>query len=154
MWWCIQKREQTSRCNGRHTEQRCCQSWTQEPAALDLLSPEGTTQQHKTHTNTDFVNIFRSPVSGAQFQPHLRHERPSQQTWTCQKGGEPAQSRPADYIFAKILKLPDLEDVFSRGHISDVNPLTVDVGVVGVIATRTQTLCPDKAFGLKEMCDK
>lgn len=39
-----------------------------------------------------------------------------------------------------ILKFPDLEDVFSRGHISDVDPLTVDVGVVGVIAPGTQPL--------------
>lgn len=43
----------------------------------------------------------------------------------------------------KILTFPDLEDVFSRGDVSDVDPLTVDVGVVGVIATRTQPLWPD-----------
>lgn len=44
------------------------------------------------------------------------------------------------HCYYKILKFPDLEDVFSRGDVSDVDPLTVDVGVVGVIATRTQPL--------------
>lgn len=40
-------------------------------------------------------------------------------------------------------QLPDLEDVSSRRHISDVDPLTVDVGIVGVITTWTQTLWTD-----------
>lgn len=34
----------------------------------------------------------------------------------------------------------DLQDVLSRRDVSDVNPLTVDVSIVGVIATWTQTL--------------
>lgn len=34
----------------------------------------------------------------------------------------------------------DLQDVLSRRDVSDVNPLTVDISIVGVIATWTQTL--------------
>lgn len=52
---------------------------------------------------------------------------------------KPATHTHKRYYY-KILKFPDLEDVFSRGDVSDVDPLTVDVGVVGVIATRTQPL--------------
>lgn len=40
----------------------------------------------------------------------------------------------------RSLRCPDLEDVFSRCDVSDVDPLTVDVGAVSIIATRTQTL--------------
>lgn len=37
-----------------------------------------------------------------------------------------------------------LEDVISWLHVCDVNPLTVDVSVVGVIATGTQSLLRDE----------
>lgn len=33
-----------------------------------------------------------------------------------------------------------LEDVVARGHICDVNPLAVDVGIVGVVAAWPQAL--------------
>lgn len=36
--------------------------------------------------------------------------------------------------------LPDLKDVFSWRDVSDVDPLTVDVSVVGVVTAGTQTL--------------
>lgn len=36
--------------------------------------------------------------------------------------------------------ITNLEDVVSRLHICDIDPLAVDLGVIGVVASRTQTL--------------
>lgn len=108
MCWCIPTHEQKSRCNGRRTEPRCCQSWTPEPSASGLPSPDGKKHPRKNQTDSQTCHTHT----------HKRY-------------------------YYKILKFPDLEDVFSRGDVSDVDPLTVDVGVVGVIATRTQPLWAD-----------
>lgn len=43
------------------------------------------------------------------------------------------------YLIVRIYA--DLEGVLSRFHVCDVNPLTIDVCVVGIITSWTQTLC-------------
>lgn len=50
----------------------------------------------------------------------------------------------------------DLQDVLSRRDVSDVNPLTVDISIVGVIATWTQTLLEkqrEKNSTLTQSCE-
>lgn len=43
-------------------------------------------------------------------------------------------------LMADSRQLPDLKDVVSRRDVGDVNPLTIDVGAVGVVTTWTQAL--------------
>lgn len=132
---CIQRRVPRCRCTGRRSEQYCSCSWTLGPAAWGWPSPAEETITTVTTTN----------ISALAAVIHLSCINQKSSYWQCNTQTHGHASAHISDSWSnegqmQAATLPDLEDVFSWRDVRDVDPLTVDVGIVRVVAAGTQAL--------------